>query len=80
MRRYAIIAMSEANKLDFDEIDETSKDTLRISNDGYLTFVKWSEGHPSCLSHIDLVYGPYDEDEFRNILLTENWIMEGALV
>ena len=73
MRRYAIIQVSDIDKIDFDEIDETSKDTLRISVDGYLTFVKWNEGYPKCLSHMRIIWGPYEEDEFRILLLTENW-------
>lgn len=40
-RRYLIIPTSITGSLNFNEIHETSKDTLRISLDGTKTFIKY---------------------------------------
>ena len=41
MRTYVIIDASEVANVDFDQVQETSSDTLRYSLDGTKTFVKF---------------------------------------
>jgi hypothetical protein len=38
---YVIFDYSEIDLIDFNEVRETSKETVRLSIDGQLTFVKW---------------------------------------
>lgn len=42
-RNFAIFATSEIDKVDFNQVLETSSSTLRRSVDGTKTFVKWDE-------------------------------------
>ena len=40
-RQYMIFDISEINTIDFTEVLQTSAETLRITNDGLKSFVKW---------------------------------------
>jgi hypothetical protein len=48
-RNYVIIDASEVSSVDFDQVLETSADTLRFSVDGSKTFVKFEGDTPSFL-------------------------------
>lgn len=50
MISYVIFDTSELNKIYFEEVLETSIDTVRRSIDGTKTFVKWSGNMPSSIS------------------------------
>ena len=47
MRNYVILTAAEAAVIDFDEVMETSHDTLRWNNDSTKTFVKFEGSTPS---------------------------------
>jgi len=65
MRNYVILTAAEAAVVDFDEVMETSHDTLRWNNDSTKTFVKFEGSTP-----IELVgKTTYTQDE---ILVTLN--------
>ena len=49
-RNYVIIDASEVSSVDFDQVLETSADTLRFSLDGSKTFVKFEGDTPSFLA------------------------------
>lgn len=49
MRTYVIIEASEVGSVDFNQVKETSADTLRYSVDGTKTFVKFEGETPSFL-------------------------------
>jgi hypothetical protein len=49
MRNYVIIDASEVSSVDFNQVLETSADTLRYSLDGSQTFVKYEGDTPSFL-------------------------------
>ena len=49
-RKYVIISKSDVASVDFSQVMETSADTLRYSNDGSKTFVKYEGSQPSFLS------------------------------
>jgi len=49
-RQYVIIDASEVSSVDFDQVLETSADTLRFSLDGTKTFVKYEGDTPSFLA------------------------------
>jgi hypothetical protein len=48
-RNYVIIDASEVSSVDFDQVLETSAETLRYSVDGTQTFVKFEGDTPSFL-------------------------------
>ena len=73
-REFMIFPVSELNKIDFDQVLETSADTVRKSVDGLKTFVKWNGPEiPSCISSLTETEGPYTYDEILTILSTPEW-------
>lgn len=73
-RQYVIFNVSEINKVDFDSVMETSKNTLRKSVDGTKTFVKWEgEDAPTFIESLTTKEGPYSHEEIVEILSTEEW-------
>jgi hypothetical protein len=69
MRTYCIINSDEVSSVDFDQVQETSADTLRYSVDGTKTFVKYEDGQPSFL------WGKteYTHEEILEVLATDEW-------
>ena len=74
-RQYVIFDVSELDKINFNEVLETSADTARKSVDGTRTFVKWEDGTsipPSVL--ILTTKGDYlTHDEILVILSRPDW-------
>ena len=72
---YVTLDVSEASELDFNQILQTSFDTLRISVDGTRTIVKWitANGVPSSVAALT-TKGPYlTHDEALTLMSTEAW-------
>jgi hypothetical protein len=72
---YVTLDLSEASSLDFEQIEQTSIDTLRISVDGTETIVKWitSNGVPSSVAALT-TKGPYmTQDEALELMSTPEW-------
>jgi hypothetical protein len=69
MRTYVIIDASEVANVDFDQVQETSADTLRYSVDGTKTFVKFEGDTPSFLNGKT----KYDHAEILSILSGTEW-------
>lgn len=72
-RNYIVFNVSEINKIDFNEVLETSTDTLRKSVDGQLTFVKYNGEIPDSVNLLETKQGPFSHHEFLNILDTVVW-------
>jgi hypothetical protein len=73
-RKFMIFNVSELSNIDFTQILETSIDTVRLSVDGDLTFVKWdSNTMPSSIDALTTKEGPYTYDEILTILATNMW-------
>ena len=68
-RNYVIIDASEVSSVDFDQVLETSADTLRFSLDGTQTFVKFEGDTPSFLEGKTA----YSHSEMLEILAGEEW-------
>jgi hypothetical protein len=73
-RKYVVFNVTEIEKIDFNEVFETSEETLRKSVDGELTFVKY-EGveTPISVELLETKQGPFTHYEFLQILDTEVW-------
>lgn len=69
MRTYVIIDASEVSNVDFDQVMQTSVDTLRYSLDGSKTFVKFEGDAPAFLDGLM----KYTRSEILDILATEEW-------
>lgn len=72
-RCYVIIPSGDAPLVDFNEVLETSLETLRYSVDGSLTFVKYDGEMPQSVLNIEAKQGPYTHEEILQILSTETW-------
>lgn len=73
-REFMIFNVSELGQINFNEVLETSPDTMRISVDGTKTFVKW-EGSivPPSVDALTTKEGPYTYEEILAILGTSAW-------
>jgi len=69
MRNYVIIDASEVSSVDFDQVLESSAETLRFSVDGSKTFVKYEGDKPSFLDGKTA----YTHSEILTILAGEEW-------
>jgi hypothetical protein len=69
-----IFNVSELNKINFNEVLETSEDTVRKSVDLTKTFVKWNGNTPPCVQSLTTSEGPYTYNEMLTILATPEWM------
>lgn len=79
---YVTLDLTEAPSLDFNQIEQTSIDTLRISADGTHTVVKWitEYGIPSSVEALT-TKGPYlMYDEALTLMSTEAWTIDTPVV
>lgn len=72
MRTFVIIDASEVGNVNFDQVLETSADTLRYSLDGTKTFVKFYGDAPSFLEGKT----QYTHSEILSILTGAEWTQE----
>ena len=72
-REYIIFNISELPLVNFNEMLETSVDTVRKSVDGVKTFVKWDGGIPNCVVNLTTKEGPYTYSEILTILSNSEW-------
>jgi hypothetical protein len=70
---YVIFDYSEIDKVDFNQVKESSIDTLRITNDGLKTFVKWSGVEPDFISTLTSKSIIYNNEEIIEILSQPEW-------
>lgn len=74
-RNFMIFSTSETGSIDFNEVLETSAETLRLSVNGLKTFVKW-DGNiiPTSVDSLTTKEGPYTYEEISTILQTSEWV------
>jgi hypothetical protein len=72
-REFMIFNVSELNKINFNEVLETSIDTVRKSVDELKTFVKWEGNTPPSVLTLTTSEGPYTYNEMLTILATPEW-------
>ena len=72
-REYIIFNVGELPLVNFNEVLETSVDTVRKSVDQTKTFVKWNGTQPSFVDDLTTKEGPYTHSEILNILDTPEW-------
>ena len=73
---YMIFNVSELETIDFNQVLETSIDTVRKSTNQTKTFVKWNSEDgtiPSSVEALTTKEGPYTYEEILAILATEEW-------
>ena len=72
-RHYVIFDTTELNQIDFDQVLETSAETVRRSVDGTKTFVKYEGDMPATVAALSTKSEPYSHEEILAILNTEEW-------
>ena len=72
-RNYMILSTSETGSVDFNEVLETSSETLRLNVDRTKTFVKWEGSTPSSVNSLTSKEGTYTHSEILSILSTSEW-------
>jgi len=73
MITYITINTDELSLVDFNEVMETSEDTVRLSVDGLQTVLKWEGDEPSFVSTLSSYEGPYTHEEILAIMATPEW-------
>lgn len=71
--QYVIFNVNELDKIDFNQVYETSAETVRKSVDGTLTFVKWSGDIPPCVESLTTKGEILTHEEILTILSTDAW-------
>lgn len=72
-RNFIIFPVTELGKVNFNEVLETSAETVRLSVDGTKTFVKWDNEQPAFISSLENAEGPYTYEEMLVILGNAEW-------
>ena len=75
MKTYAIIELTDINKIDFTQIGETSVFTIRKSIDDTEFVIKWQNGYtPTFISDNSVIpVGTYTHAEILEIMITPAW-------
>jgi hypothetical protein len=72
-RRFVIFDVTELNEIDFEQVHETSAETVRLSVDGLKTFVKYDMPQPSSVAALQTKSEEYTYEQMLEILATEEW-------
>ncbi len=73
-RDFMIFDTSETGSIDFNDVAETSVDTLRLNVSGSRTFVKWDGDIPTSVSSLTTKEGPYTHQQILTILTGSEWV------
>ena len=76
MITYITINMTEVGLVDFNQVMQTSEETLRLSVDSLKTVLKWEGEEPSFVSTLSSYEGPYTHEEILVIMNTPEWSEE----
>jgi hypothetical protein len=77
-RRFITFNTSETGSINYNEVEETSSETLRLSVDKSLTFVKYILPQPTSVANLTTKSQEYTYDEFLDILATSTWTPTGS--
>lgn len=72
-KRYVIFNCEELNRIDFNQVYETSVETVRKSVDGTLTFVEYDLPAPDFVNTLNSKSTEYTYEEIIAILNTTEW-------
>ncbi len=72
---YVIFNVSELDLIDFDQVRETSRDTLRYSVDLEWTFVKWIGSMPASVAALTTKGAVLTNEEILIVLSGPDWTL-----
>lgn len=70
---YMIIAVDELEKVKFEDILQTSPETMRYSVDNTLTVISWEGKTPDFVADLEYTKGPYTHAEIMPIMNSAEW-------
>lgn len=76
MSNYIIFDYSEANTIDFNQVEETSYETLRVSNDNTKSVIEYVGDMPSSIQSLTSKEGPYTKEQMLDIMTGSIWILQ----
>lgn len=79
-RKFIVFNVNELNVINFNDVLETSEETVRKSVDGLKTFVKWDGDTPNCIDSLTTKEGPYTYTEILSILETDEWLVKDDIM
>jgi hypothetical protein len=65
--KYILMKLEDKELINFEEVEETSVDTLLGTEDDFTT-VKWCGNTPSFIGDLSYYEGPFNASEIRSIL------------
>ena len=72
-RKWVTIPISSTGSINFNDVLETSVNTLRLSINGSQTFVKYEGTQPSSVTSLSGVSSEYTHTEILNLLTGSAW-------
>lgn len=80
-RQFMVFNVSELTNINFNEVLETSAETVRKNTDETKTFVKWDgEEIPPSIQSLTTKEGPYTYDEMLTLLNSSEWTPTGSMM
>jgi len=75
MRTYAVINIAELDLIDFSQIEQTSRNTIRKSLDNTQFVIKWQDGYePTFIADGTVIpVGIYTHSEILELMATDKW-------
>jgi hypothetical protein len=64
---------SEIDKIDFEQLVITSRETLTYNGDGSKTVIEWTGIEPTFLFDLSYKDGPYDVEQMQEIIQSTDW-------
>ena len=72
-RTYIVFSTSEISLVNFDQVLETSEETVRKNNDQTKSILKWEGSTPSSIELLTTKSDYYTHEQIVNILNAEEW-------
>ncbi len=75
VKTYAVINLTDLHLIDFSQIEEDSKDTIRKSLDNTEFVIKWQDGYtPTFITDSSVIpVGTYDHHAILELMSTSEW-------
>ena len=75
VKKYAVLELTDLDLIDFSQIEEDSKDTIRKSLDNTQFLIKWQEGYvPTFITDSSVIpVGTYDHHAILELMATPEW-------
>ena len=78
-RRWVVIPTSSTGSISFNDVLETSVNTLRLSIDGSQTFVKYDGSQPTSVTNLPGASSEYNHTAILNLLTGSAWTSTGSM-